>query len=82
MKEDFNNEKELAFLLDAYKVDIPTKKLATKQSMYQRFIRYLASPTQDPLEKLTDSTNGYMLTKILPLACGLFLALIQGLLLL
>ena len=46
MKEDFNNEKELANLLDAYKVDIPTKKLAAKQSMYQRFIRYLASPTR------------------------------------
>ena len=82
MKEDFNKEKELAKLLDAYKVDIPTKKLATKQSMYQRSIRYLASPAQDPLEKLTDSTNGYILVKILPLACGLFLALLQGLLLL
>ena len=46
MKEDFNNEKKLANLLEAYKVDIPTKKLATKQSMYQCFILYLASQTQ------------------------------------
>ena len=82
MRDEFKEEKELANLLDAYKIDIPTKKLATKQSMFQRFIRYLGSPAKDPLEKLTDSKNSYVLTKVIPLACGLFLAILQGLLLL
>lgn len=81
MKDEFKDDKELANLLDAYKVDIPTKKLAVKQPIYQRFIRFLGSPAKDPLEKLTDSTNGYRLSKLLPLACGLLLSIIQGLLL-
>ena len=82
MKEEFNSEDKLTNLLDAYKVEIPTKKLALKQSKYQRFIRYLTSPTKDPLEALTDSSNGYVFLKLFPLAFGLFLAIIQGFLLL
>ena len=77
MKEEFKNEKELTKRLDAYKVDIPTKKLAIKQSAFDRFIRYLASPAKDPLEKLSDSSSGYMFLKLFPLACGIFLAVMQ-----
>ena len=81
MNEEFNKEKELSNLLESYQVDIPEKKLAQKQSMYQKFIRYLASPATDPLEKVTDKSSGYLFTKIAPVVCGLFLAILQGFLL-
>lgn len=77
MKEDFKNEEELTNLLDTYKVDVPTKKLFVKQSAFNRFIRYLGSPAKDPLEKLSDSNNGYLFLKLFPLACGIFLAMVQ-----
>ena len=68
-------------MLDDYQVHIPVKKLATKQSLYQRFLRYLTSPATDPLEKITDSIKGYSFLKFFPLACGLFIAIVQGFLL-
>ncbi|MEK3765439.1 hypothetical protein [Solibacillus sp. FSL K6-4121] len=77
MKEDFKNEEELANLLDTYKIDVPTKKLAVKQSPFSRFIRYLGSPAKDPLEKLSDSNNGYLFLKLFPIVCGIFLAMVQ-----
>ncbi|MBD8036348.1 hypothetical protein H9635_06290 [Solibacillus sp. A46] len=77
MKEDFKNEEELTNLLDTYKIDVPTKKLSVKQSPFNRFIRYLGSPAKDPLEKLSDSNNGYLFLKLFPLASGIFLAMIQ-----
>lgn len=77
MKEDFKNEEKLTNLLDTYKVEVPTKKLSVKQSPFNRFIRYLGSPAKDPLEKLSDSNNGYLFLKLFPIACGLFLAIVQ-----
>lgn len=81
MNEEFKKEKELSNMLDSYKVDIPVAKLAQKQSTFQRFIRYLGSPTNDPFEKLTNQSSGYLFFKIFPVACGLFLAILQGFLL-
>lgn len=80
MREEFKNEQNLTKMLDHYDVKIPKEKLLTKQSMYQRFIRYLASPAQDPFEKLIESTDGYNFLKFFPLAMGLLLAIIQGVL--
>ncbi|MEG0471083.1 MAG: hypothetical protein RR588_02000 [Solibacillus sp.] len=80
MKEEFINEQNLTKMLDQYDVKIPKEKLFTKQSMYQRFIHYLASPAQDPFEKLIESANGYNFLKLFPLAMGLLLAIIQGVL--
>ncbi|MEG0384018.1 MAG: hypothetical protein RR642_04600 [Solibacillus sp.] len=80
MKEEFKNEQNLTKMLDHYDVKIPKEMLLTKQSMYQRFIRYLASPAQDPFEKLIESANGYNFLKLFPLAMGLLLAIIQGVL--
>ena len=77
MKEDFKNEEELANLLDTYKVDVPTKKLSVKQSPFNRFIRYLGSPAKDPLADLSEGKNGYLFLKLFPIACGIFLALVQ-----
>ena len=77
MKEDFKNDEELTNLLDTYKVDIPTKKLSIRQSAFNRFIRYLGSPANDPLAKLSDSNNGYLFLKLFPIACGIFLAMLQ-----
>jgi len=80
MKEEFKKEIELSKQLDLYKVVIPKHKLNQKLNIYQRFIRYLASPTKDPLEQVTASSTGFLSFKILPLACGLLLALLQGVL--
>ncbi|MGN7476334.1 hypothetical protein ACTHOQ_00650 [Solibacillus silvestris] len=77
MKEEFKNEEELKKMLDHYNVKIPIKKLADRQSAFNRFIRFLGSPAKDPLEKLSDSSNGYVFLKLFPLACGLFLAIMQ-----
>ena len=78
MKEEFKHEEQLTKILDQYDVNIPKEKLLTKQSRYQRLIRYLASPAQDPFEKLIESANGYNFLKLFPLAMGLVLAIIQG----
>ena len=78
MKEDFKEEKELTKLLNLYRVDIP-KQLTEKLNIYQRFIRYLASPTKDPLEEITDSSKGYLFLKTFPLTGAFLLALLQGL---
>lgn len=81
MKEEFNKETELSKQLDEYKIMIPTKQLNKKRSYYERFLRYLASPTKDPLEHMTASSSGLLLLKILPVPAVLLLALLQGLLL-
>lgn len=77
MNEEFKKEKELTNMLDSYKIDIPVTKLAQKQSTFQRFIRYLGSPTKDPFENCTNHSNGYLFLNISPVICGLFLAIIQ-----
>lgn len=81
MKEAFKEETELSKQLDQYEIAIPTEQLHKKRSHYERFIRYLASPTKDPLEHVTASSFGLLLLKVLPLPAGILLALLQGLLL-
>lgn len=77
MKDEFQQEKELMEQLNAYEVRIPKQKIAIKQTSWQRFIRYLASPTRDPLEKVTESARGVNLSRTVPLACGLFITIVQ-----
>lgn len=80
MKEDVKDE-QLTNLLDRYEVTVPREKLLAKQTVYQRFIRYLASPAKDPLERWTEQASGFVLVKVIPIACGLLLAVLQGFLL-
>ena len=77
MKEEFQNDKELVEQLNAYKVHIPKDKLEMKQTSWQRFIRYLASPAPDPLHKVTESLGGLRLAQAIPLGTGIVIALIQ-----
>jgi len=77
MNEEFKKDKELSNMLDSYKIEIPVTKLAQKQSTFQRFIRYLGSPTKAPFENYTNLSNGYLFFKIFPVIFGLFLAIIQ-----
>jgi len=81
MKEEFKNEIELLEQLDKYKVEVPKHRLNEKLTPYQRFIRYLASPTKNPLEEVTATSTGFLYLKVLPLVGGLLIALLQGLLL-
>lgn len=81
MKDAFKNEKQLMQKLDAYEVRVPEEKFTDKPSSWQRFIRYLASPAQDPLEKLTVTIKGLSLSRIIPLASGVFITIFQLLLL-
>lgn len=80
MKEDIKDE-ELAKWLDHYEVKVPAKKLAIKQTPFQRFIRFLGSPAPDPLEKLSDSAGGFHFLNLFPLAAGVFFAILQSFLL-
>ena len=77
MKDEFQNDKELMEQLNAYKVHIPKDKLAMKQTSWQRFIRYLASPAPDPLQKMTDSLKGLRFAQAIPLGSGIVIALVQ-----
>lgn len=80
MKEEFKDELKLLKQLDQYKVEVPKHKLIKKLTPYERFIRYLASPTKDPLENVTATASGFLSLKALPLVAGLLFALLQGLL--
>lgn len=77
MKDELTDEHKLKQHLDRYNVRIPTKQLRAKQTMWQRFIRYLASPAQDPLEKLLDTVSGLRGAWFLPIAGGVFLTTVQ-----
>ncbi|WP_342533763.1 hypothetical protein MHB40_01735 [Lysinibacillus sp. FSL K6-0057] len=81
MKEEFRKEKALSKQLEQYKIEIPTHQLNKRLTLYERFIRYLASPTKDPLEHVTASSSGLLSLKILPLPFVILLAFLQGLLL-
>lgn len=81
MKEEFKEETELSKQLEQYKITIPTEQLNKKRSHFDRFLRYLTSPTKDPLEQVTASSTGLLFLKVLPVPAVLLLALLQGLLL-
>ena len=77
LKDEFKKEDKLAKELDQFHVTVPEQKLMQKQTAWQRFIRYLASPAKDPLEKTTVTLTGLNLTRIVPLALGLGISIVQ-----
>ncbi|HWI49576.1 MAG TPA: hypothetical protein VNU45_15275 [Rummeliibacillus sp.] len=77
LKEEFNKEKPLKNRLDEYEVKIPKELSQFKQNRWQRFIGYLASPTQDPLEELNSSISGYNALRIIPLVGAICMTIFQ-----
>ncbi|MFD1413108.1 hypothetical protein [Oceanobacillus jeddahense] len=77
LKDEFNKEDTLKKELDQFQVIIPEQKLRQKQTSWQRFIHYLASPAKDPLEKATVTLTGLNLTRMVPLALGVGVSIIQ-----
>lgn len=77
MKEEFNREEDLMHLLNEYKVEIPEELSQYNHHRWQRFIEYLASPTQDPLEKLNASFIGYRAFRIIPIIGAIGITLLQ-----
>lgn len=77
LKDEFNKEDNLKKELDQFHVIVPEHKLKQKQTAWQRFIRYLASPAKDPLEKTTVTFTGLNLTRIVPLALGIGISIVQ-----
>ncbi|MEK4299489.1 hypothetical protein MKY30_08870 [Oceanobacillus sp. FSL W8-0428] len=77
LKDEFNKEDKLKEELDQFHVIVPERKLVQKQTAWQRFIRYLASPAKDPLEKTTVTFTGLNLTRIVPLALGIVISIVQ-----
>ncbi|GEN86123.1 hypothetical protein [Oceanobacillus sojae] len=77
LKDEFNKEDKLKEELDQFHVIVPEPKLVQKQTAWQRFIRYLASPAKDPLEKTTVTFTGLNLTRIVPLALGIVISIVQ-----
>lgn len=77
MKDAFKDEVVLKNQLNAYTVEIPKEKLAMKQTRWQRFIRYLGSPTQNPLETVHKTFFGLQVMRIVPLASIVFMTILQ-----
>ena len=77
MKDEFQHDKELMEQLNAYQVHIPKDQLAMKQTSWQRFIRYLASPAPDPLQNVTETLKGLRFSQAIPLGSGIIIALVQ-----
>lgn len=72
MRNEFKNEEELRDALDSYIVPIPKERLLKKETKYQRLIRYLFSPTQNPLEKIPESKyrlTSFQYTPLYLIAC-------------
>ncbi|GGP11904.1 MULTISPECIES: hypothetical protein [Oceanobacillus] len=77
LKDEFKKEDTLKKELDQFHVIVPEQKLMQKQVAWQRFIHYLASPAKDPLEKTTVTFTGLNLTRIVPLALGIGISIVQ-----
>ncbi|GIO23768.1 hypothetical protein [Oceanobacillus sp. J11TS1] len=77
LKDEFKGADKLKTELNQFHVTVPEQKLRQKQTTWQRFIRYLASPAQDPFEKTTVTTAGLNLTRIIPLACGVGISIVS-----
>lgn len=76
MKDEFNKEHDLVRHLDSYKVDVPSK-LYVKQTVWQRVIRYVASPAKNPFDKILETAIGLRSMWILPVVSGVFVTLMQ-----
>lgn len=77
MKEEFNREERLKIWLDEFEVKIPKELEQFKRSRWQRFMGYLASPTQDPLEEMNSTLRGFKALKILPIIGGIGITIFQ-----
>lgn len=77
MKDEFYDEPELRKILDRYEPEIPRKQLLQKHTKFDRFIRYLFSPAENPLEKLPESRRLLTSYQVLPLGLAAFLTVIQ-----
>lgn len=76
MIEEFKEETQLSKQFDQYKItSLPSD--CKKRSHFERFLRYLASPTKDPLERMTASSSGLLLLKVLSVPAVIFLAFLQ-----
>ncbi|WP_042478066.1 hypothetical protein [Bacillus ndiopicus] len=79
LNKEWEKEEKLQRQLDQFEVQIPEKLATHKKSRWDRFITYLGSPAKDPLEEWSSTTTGYAALRIMPLACGLVLAIMQWL---
>lgn len=77
LKDELKKEDKLKKELDQFHVIVPKQKLIQKQTAWQRFIRFLASPAKDPLEKTTVTLTGLNLTRTIPLTLGIGISIIQ-----
>ncbi|MFJ8260968.1 hypothetical protein ACIQ4I_03270 [Rummeliibacillus sp. NPDC094406] len=77
LKEEFNKEKPLKNRLDEYEVKIPKELSQFKLNRWQRFIGYLASPTQDPLEEINSSLTGFKVLRISPIVVAICITIYQ-----
>ncbi|KYG88893.1 MULTISPECIES: hypothetical protein [Metasolibacillus] len=79
LNKEWKKEQKLQQHLDQFEVQIPEKLATYKKSRLDRFITYLGSPAKDPLEKWNSTSAGYTALRIMPIVCGLVLAIVQWL---
>ena len=80
--DPLEKEQLLRTKLDEYQIDIPDLPMDPESNRWERFINILASPTDNPIEPIISTTNGFMFLKIAPIMGTAVVALIQVLLLL
>ncbi|MEC3885141.1 hypothetical protein VKA52_15515 [Halobacillus sp. HZG1] len=74
-KNPFEREEQLKHQLDQYKVDV--SNVEWERSRKSRWIHYLASPTNNPLDLLMETMRGWTLTKVIPAVLSMCLAILQ-----
>ncbi|HEY4602176.1 MAG TPA: hypothetical protein VIG73_12985 [Cerasibacillus sp.] len=75
-KNEFIDD-DLQKWLDEYHVPIPREKLQIRTTRWERLIRYLASPTQNPLDKFHETSFGLKLFRSIPLTGAVLVGVIQ-----
>ncbi|GEN29803.1 hypothetical protein HNQ35_000494 [Cerasibacillus quisquiliarum] len=75
-KNEFEDD-NLKKWLDEYHVHIPREKLQFRTPKWERLIRYLASPTQNPLDKFHETSFGLKLFRSIPLTGAVLVGVIQ-----
>ncbi len=76
-QDPFEKEQFLRAKLDEYHVEVPEFPQKGKKQQWERFIYFLASPTNNPIESYTATTTGVIFLKISPIIGAGLLGILQ-----
>ncbi|MBU9714906.1 hypothetical protein [Evansella tamaricis] len=76
-QDPLEKERFLRSKLDEYHVDVPDFPMKSEKTKGDRLIAFLASPTENPLEKLILTVNGVTMLKLAPIGLVMGLTILQ-----